>query len=96
MIMRSFGKPLLNLGDEFVVCEEAGTAAEGLKQVREMRPDAVIVDVGLSRRYQWDRANKEIAESVSRCRRAHSLELQRAKSGWIVTARSLDRDPIID
>ena len=38
---------LLDLGDEFVVCEEAGTAAEGLKQVREMRPDAVIVDVGL-------------------------------------------------
>lgn len=38
---------LLNLGDEFVVCEEAGTAAEGLELVRELRPDAVIVDVGL-------------------------------------------------
>jgi len=38
---------LLNLGDEFVVCEEAGTAAEGIELVREMRPDAVVVDVGL-------------------------------------------------
>lgn len=38
---------LLNLGDEFVVCEEAGTAAEGLELVRELRPDGVIVDVGL-------------------------------------------------
>jgi DNA-binding NarL/FixJ family response regulator len=38
---------LLNVGDEFVVCEEAGDAAEGIEMVREMRPDAVIVDVGL-------------------------------------------------
>jgi DNA-binding NarL/FixJ family response regulator len=38
---------LLNAGDEFVVCEEAGDAAEGIKMVREMRPDAVIVDIGL-------------------------------------------------
>jgi DNA-binding NarL/FixJ family response regulator len=38
---------LLNIGDEFVVCEEAGDAAEGIEMVREMRPDAVIVDVGL-------------------------------------------------
>jgi DNA-binding NarL/FixJ family response regulator len=38
---------LLNVGDEFVVCEEAGDAAEGIEMVREMRPDAVIVDVRL-------------------------------------------------
>jgi len=38
---------LLNLGDEFVVCEEAGTAAEGMELVSELRPDGVIVDVGL-------------------------------------------------
>ena len=38
---------LLNIGDEFVVCEEAGDAAEGIEMVREMRPDTVIVDVGL-------------------------------------------------
>jgi DNA-binding NarL/FixJ family response regulator len=38
---------LLNIGDEFVVCEEAGDAAEGIEMVREIRPDAVIVDVGL-------------------------------------------------
>lgn len=38
---------LLNLGGEFVVCEEAGNASEGFEMVREMRPDAVIVDIGL-------------------------------------------------
>lgn len=38
---------LLNFGDEFVVCEDAASAAEGIEVVREMRPDAVIVDVGL-------------------------------------------------
>jgi CheY-like chemotaxis protein len=38
---------LLNAGDEFVVCEEAGDAKEGMEAVRETRPDAVIVDVGL-------------------------------------------------
>ncbi len=27
---------------------------------------------------------------------AYSLELQRSKAGWHVTAQSLDRDPIID
>ena len=38
---------LLNLGDKFVVCEETGDAASGLELVRELRPDGVIVDVGL-------------------------------------------------
>ena len=38
---------LLNFGDEFVVCEEAANAVDGIEVVREMRPDAVIVDVGL-------------------------------------------------
>jgi DNA-binding NarL/FixJ family response regulator len=38
---------LLNLGDEFVVCEEAGDADQGLAMVREMQPDAVVVDVEL-------------------------------------------------
>ena len=38
---------VLNATDEFFVCEEAGNAADGLDAVREMRPDAVIVDVGL-------------------------------------------------
>jgi DNA-binding NarL/FixJ family response regulator len=38
---------LLNIGDEFVVCEEAGDAVECIELVREMRPDAVIIDVGL-------------------------------------------------
>ena len=47
---------LLNLGDEFVVCEEAGTAAEGIDLVRELRPDGVIVDVGLPGR-DWLPAN---------------------------------------
>jgi len=38
---------LLNAGDEFVVCEDAGNASEGMELVRELRPDGVIVDVGL-------------------------------------------------
>jgi DNA-binding NarL/FixJ family response regulator len=47
LVLRQGVERLLNAGDEFVVCEEAGDAAEGIKMVREMRPDAVIVDVGL-------------------------------------------------
>lgn len=46
-VLRQGLERLLNLGDEFVVCEEAGNAAEGIELVREVRPDAVIVDVGL-------------------------------------------------
>src|SRR3954452_8105323 len=38
---------LLNLGEEFVVCEDAADATEGLEIVREMQPDAVVVDVQL-------------------------------------------------
>lgn len=38
---------MLNLGEEFVVCEEAGDAEEGIEMVREMQPDAVVVDVEL-------------------------------------------------
>src|SRR5207253_9802545 len=33
--------------DEFTVCGEAGTAKEGLVVIRETKPDAVIVDIGL-------------------------------------------------
>ena len=47
LLLREGVERLLNLGDEFVVCEDAGTAAEGIEMVREMRPDAVVVDVGL-------------------------------------------------
>ena len=47
LLLRQGLERLLNAGDEFVVCEEAGTAHEGMEMVREMRPDAVIVDVGL-------------------------------------------------
>jgi CheY-like chemotaxis protein len=47
LVVRQGLERLLNAGDEFVVCEEAGDAAEGLVMVRDMRPDAVIVDVGL-------------------------------------------------
>ena len=46
-IVRQGLERLLNAGDEFVVCEEAGDAAEGMELVRELRPDAAIVDVGL-------------------------------------------------
>src|SRR5438046_10101242 len=46
-IVRQGLERLLNAGDEFVVCEEAGNASEGMELVRELRPDGVIVDVGL-------------------------------------------------
>jgi DNA-binding NarL/FixJ family response regulator len=47
LLVRQGLERLLNVGDEFVVCEEAGNAREGMELVRELRPDAVIVDVGL-------------------------------------------------
>ena len=47
LLVRQGLERLLNAGDEFVVCEEAGDAREGLEIVRELRPDAVIIDVGL-------------------------------------------------
>jgi DNA-binding NarL/FixJ family response regulator len=47
VVVREGLERLLNLGDEFVVCEEAGDASEGMEMVREMHPDGVIVDVGL-------------------------------------------------
>jgi len=46
-IVRQGLERLLNAGDEFVVCEEAGNASEGMELVRELRPDGVIVDVEL-------------------------------------------------
>ena len=47
LLVRQGLERLLNMGDEFVVCEEAGDATTGMELVRELRPDAVIVDVGL-------------------------------------------------
>lgn len=47
VVVREGLERLLNLGDEFVVCEEAGDADGGMQMVREMQPDAVIVDVQL-------------------------------------------------
>ena len=47
IVVRQGLERLLNLGEEFVVCEEAGDAASGMALVREMQPDAVIVDVQL-------------------------------------------------
>lgn len=47
LIVRQGLERLLNTGDEFVVCEEAGNARDGLALVRELQPDGVVVDVGL-------------------------------------------------
>lgn len=47
LVVRQGLERLLNATDEFVVCEEAGDAVEGIKVVREMRPDGVVVDVSL-------------------------------------------------
>ena len=46
-VVRQGLERLLNLGDEFVVCEEAGDAEEGIETVREMQPDAVVLDIEL-------------------------------------------------
>ena len=47
VVVRQGLERLLNLGAEFVVCEEAGDANEGIEMVREIQPDAVVVDVEL-------------------------------------------------
>ena len=47
LVLRQGLERLLNLGQEFVVCEEAGDGALGVALVREMQPDAVVVDVQL-------------------------------------------------
>jgi DNA-binding NarL/FixJ family response regulator len=47
LLLRQGLERLLSTGDEFVVIEEAADAKEGIEMVREMRPDAVIVDIGL-------------------------------------------------
>src|SRR5207302_9708154 len=47
LVVRQGWERLSNLGEEFVVCEEAGDAASGIELVREMQPDAVVVDVQL-------------------------------------------------
>jgi DNA-binding NarL/FixJ family response regulator len=47
VLVRQGLERLLNLGDKFVVCEEAGDAVSGLELVRELRPDGVIVDACL-------------------------------------------------
>jgi DNA-binding NarL/FixJ family response regulator len=46
-VLRQGLERFLNAGDEFVICEESGTGAEGLELVRELRPDGAIVDVSL-------------------------------------------------
>ena len=47
LLLRQGLERMLNTGDEFVVCEETGDAAEGIEMVRDLRPDGVIIDVGL-------------------------------------------------
>jgi DNA-binding NarL/FixJ family response regulator len=38
---------LISSGHRFVVCGEAGNATDGLKLIRELQPELVIVDIGL-------------------------------------------------
>lgn len=47
LLVRQGLERLLSAGDEFVVCEETGDAVTGMELVRELRPDGVVVDVGL-------------------------------------------------
>lgn len=61
ILLRQGLERLLN-SDEFVVIEEAGNAEEGIEIVRETRPDAVIVDVGLP----GARSGIELTEQITR------------------------------
>ncbi|HEY4285007.1 MAG TPA: response regulator transcription factor [Chthoniobacterales bacterium] len=47
ILMREGLERLLNIGDEFVVCEDAGDAERGMEMVRDMQPDGVVVDIQL-------------------------------------------------
>lgn len=47
ILLRQGLERLLDASDEFVVCGEAGNAAEAVAIIRETRPDAAIVDIGL-------------------------------------------------
>ena len=38
---------LISSGDRFIVCGEAGTAAEGMMLLQEFQPEVAIVDIGL-------------------------------------------------
>jgi DNA-binding NarL/FixJ family response regulator len=38
---------LINTGDRFQICGEAGNAAEGMKIIGETKPDLAIVDISL-------------------------------------------------
>lgn len=38
---------LINSGDSFAVCGEAGSAAEAMSEIRKVKPDLVIVDISL-------------------------------------------------
>src|SRR4051794_22068024 len=46
-LLRQGLERLLDSTDEFLVCGEAGTAAEGEAVIRKTKPDAAIVDISL-------------------------------------------------
>ena len=46
-VLRKGLSRLIDSKDEFVVCGEASTAVDGMALIRELRPDLVIVDIGL-------------------------------------------------
>lgn len=61
-LLRQGLERLINAGNEFVICEETGTAAQGLELVREMRPDGAVVDVSLPDMDGIDLTRQLIAE----------------------------------
>jgi DNA-binding NarL/FixJ family response regulator len=52
---------LINSGDRFVVCGEAGTAAEGMKLLHQFQPEIAIVDIGLPDRNGIDLTREIVA-----------------------------------
>ncbi len=61
LLLRQGLERLLNASNEFVICEETGTAAEGVSLIRELRPDGAIIDVSLP-----DADGIELTEQVLR------------------------------
>jgi DNA-binding NarL/FixJ family response regulator len=46
-LIRKGLEQLINSGDRFLVCGEAGNAAEGIDVIRQTKPDLAIVDINL-------------------------------------------------
>lgn len=51
---------LIHSGDHFVVCGEAGTAADGMKLLEQIQPELAVIDIGLP-----DRSGIEVTREIA-------------------------------